>query len=282
MRILNEPLFSLVMSTLGRTEEIPRLFDSLIAQTCQDFELIVVDQNEDDRLDEILSDYADRLPVRRIRSERGLSRGKNAGIDESRGRIIGFPDDDCTYPPTLLARVAAFLETHPEYAALTGRPIDSDWYSTEAREITPNNVWNHGVEYTYFLRRSLTTQVRFDPTQGVGAGTAFWGAEGPDLLLSAIRAGMKLYYHPEIAAYHPGPVRADLQFENRRLRTYHYNLGKGRLLGRYRYPLWYVAYTCIRPGVGGLTQLLRGQCDEAYLRWQAAAALARGWKGCTS
>ena len=280
--VMTPILFSLVMSSLGRTEEIPRLFDSLIAQTCQDFELIVVDQNDDDRLDSILDDYADRLPLCRIRSEKSLSRGKNAGSDASSGRIIGFPDDDCTYPPALLERVATFLEAHPEYAALTGRPIDSTWYSTQASEVTPTNVWDHGVEYTYFLRRSLTTQVRFDPTQGVGAGTAFWGAEGPDLLLAAMREGMRLYYDPEVAAYHPGPINTDLEFEKRRLRTYHYNLGKGRLLGRYRYPWWYVAYTCVRPGIGGFTQLLRGRRDEARLRWQAATALARGWKGCTS
>lgn len=276
------PIFSLVMSTLGRTAEIPRLFDSLIDQTCQDFELIVVDQNDDDRLAPIIAAYQDRLPVRRIRSDKGLSRGKNAGIHASVGRIIGFPDDDCTYPPTLLERVADFLDQHPQYAALTGRPIDSTWYSTEPSEISPRNVWNHGVEYTYFLRRSLTEQVTFDPTQGVGAGTAFWGAEGPDLLLSAMRKGMALYYDPDIAAYHPGPVEADKQYEKRRLRTYHYNLGKGRLLGRYRFPWWYVGYTCARPWIGGTLKMLRGQRDEARLKWQAALALLRGWRGMTS
>jgi len=41
---------SLVMATLGRTVEIDRCVDSLAAQTRRDFELIVVDQNPDDRL----------------------------------------------------------------------------------------------------------------------------------------------------------------------------------------------------------------------------------------
>jgi hypothetical protein len=42
--------FALILATVGRTVELNRLFDTLAAQSYRDFEVIVVDQNRDDRL----------------------------------------------------------------------------------------------------------------------------------------------------------------------------------------------------------------------------------------
>ena len=46
--------FALILATVGRTVELNRLFDTLAAQSYRDFEVIVVDQNRDDRLLPIL------------------------------------------------------------------------------------------------------------------------------------------------------------------------------------------------------------------------------------
>ena len=50
--------FSLIVATLGRTAELRRLLESLAVQTHQDFEVIVVDQNTDDRVSQILAPFA--------------------------------------------------------------------------------------------------------------------------------------------------------------------------------------------------------------------------------
>ena len=42
---------SLILATYGRAAEIERLFDSLAQQSCRDFEVLVVDQNQDERLE---------------------------------------------------------------------------------------------------------------------------------------------------------------------------------------------------------------------------------------
>ena len=65
--------FSLITTTLGRTHELERLLVSIDAQTCRDFELIVVDQNSHDLLDAILAPYRERFPILHIHSAKGAS-----------------------------------------------------------------------------------------------------------------------------------------------------------------------------------------------------------------
>jgi glycosyltransferase involved in cell wall biosynthesis len=90
--------FSLVLATVGRTQEVARFLDSLARQTYRDFELIVVDQNPDDRLVELLRPFELRFPIIHLRCERGVSRARNLGPKYVSGDIVGFPDDDCWYP----------------------------------------------------------------------------------------------------------------------------------------------------------------------------------------
>ena len=101
-----EGMFSLIVCTRDRTEELKRFFVSIVNQVGDiRREIIVVDQNTDERLAPIIQDFEDRLRIKYIRSGTGLSRGRNLGLQCARGAIIAFPDDDCAYPKTLLSDV---------------------------------------------------------------------------------------------------------------------------------------------------------------------------------
>ena len=66
--------FSLIVCTVTRTAELEAFLGSLAAQKQPPaFEVIVVDQNPDDRLAPLLDRCRGRFPVRRLRSEIGLS-----------------------------------------------------------------------------------------------------------------------------------------------------------------------------------------------------------------
>ena len=98
------PTFDLVVGTLGRVDELGRLLDSLEAQTYRSFRVLVVDQNEDDRAEAVLSRRD--LDLVRLSSAPGLARARNVALDRVEADVVGFPDDDCRYPPALLADVA--------------------------------------------------------------------------------------------------------------------------------------------------------------------------------
>jgi len=78
--------------------------------------------------------------------------------------IVAFPDDDCSYPPGLLQRVAERLTADPDLDGLTGRAEDASGASSaswkaDAAVLTDDNLWNRAISYTIFLRRAVVEQV---------------------------------------------------------------------------------------------------------------------------
>src|SRR5580692_7639105 len=97
------PRFSLIVPTAGRTTEVTELLRSIVAQNRTDVELIVVDQNDDDRIVPLLETLPGGIAVVHLRQhEKGSPVARNAGLDAASGEIIAFPDDDCWYPVDLL------------------------------------------------------------------------------------------------------------------------------------------------------------------------------------
>jgi glycosyltransferase involved in cell wall biosynthesis len=90
--------FSLIVVTGGRIEEVDALMASLAAQSLSDFEVIVVEQNADDRLAAIFAAYETRFPLRVIRSLiREINHSRALGAAAATGDILAFPDDDCLW-----------------------------------------------------------------------------------------------------------------------------------------------------------------------------------------
>ena len=90
----NEALISLVVTTLGRATTLARLFESLLAQEHKNFEVIVVDQNDDKRLDPLFADSQWPFPVRRLRTpgETGVLAGAATAAGNWRtARSLFFP-----------------------------------------------------------------------------------------------------------------------------------------------------------------------------------------------
>jgi glycosyltransferase involved in cell wall biosynthesis len=273
--------FSLIVTTKGRVAEVDRLFESLAAQTLHDFQIILSDQNEDDRLAAIVKkwNWADRLI--HVKSSGGASAGRNRGLDLATGDLVGFPDDDCCFPPTLLDQVAGFFEAHPEYGVLSGRSVADDGgdgasrHSAQASVVKRLSIFSQCIEFTIFVRRAQLGAMRFDEGMGVGCPTPWQADEGPDLLLRLQSQGVKSYYDPQYTIWHPRP--APCYDEKSITRVYRYACGTGYFLRKHRYPLWFFAYRLAKMSCGaGLYCLLLkpGKAREYVARIRGQF---RGW-----
>jgi len=274
--------FSLVLATVARTKEVKRFLEHLDRQTYRDFELIVVDQNPDDRLVPILEAYKNRFPIMHLRSERGLSRARNVGLRHISGDIVAFPDDDCWYPPDLLKRVVRFFQKHPGIDVLTGRSVDENGepsngrWDNRAGLINQFNIWRRAVSYSIFLKKEVVKKVGdFDESLGVGAGTPWGSAEEIDYLLRALKWGYHLYYDPNVVIYHPQPVQCYDATAIARARFY--GAGMGRVLRKHKYPFWVAFYEYLRSAGGVFLSLTTGQLGKAKHHLAALVGKVSGW-----
>jgi|Deesub1362A_J573_1020465.scaffolds.fasta_scaffold01190_5 GT2 family glycosyltransferase len=277
-----EPRFSLIMATVERTNEVKRFLKHLDCQTYPEFELIVVDQNPDDRLVPLLEPYRDRFPILRLRSKRGVSRARNVGLRHVSGNIIAFPDDDCWYPSDLLERVARFFQNHSDIHGLSGRTIDEQQrpvgrWDKRAGLINRYNVWWRAKSCTIFLRAELVQTVGyFDETLGLGAGTPWGAAEETDYLLRALKHGQRLFYCPNLTVFHPQP-RNDRTIDALN-RVREYAQGVGRVLRKHRFPAWYLPYRCCLTLLKSFYLFMLGRFTEGQHCLVSIRGRITGWK----
>ena len=98
-------MVSVVIPTYNRAHTIARSIKSVLNQTCQDFEIIIVDDGSTDNTKEVVSSFNDER-VRYIRHEenKGEAAARNTGIKVARGEYIASQDSDDEWLPEKLAK----------------------------------------------------------------------------------------------------------------------------------------------------------------------------------
>ena len=199
--------FSLIMATLGRKNEVDILLNSLVNQTYKYFELIIIDQNYDERVYEIYDKYKNCINIKYIRSnKKGLSYNRNIGLEKCSGDIVAFPDDDCEYNHDTLEKIYFFFKntTYNFYTCNTrDKTSDMAIFNAENKstEINIRNVMHTAISFTIFVRYENIKNFRFDKQLGVG--TRFGSAEESDMLLYLLKNGNNGFYHSDSFIYHP-------------------------------------------------------------------------------
>ena len=101
------PTVSVVVPAYNREGTLPRTLDSVLAQTFEDFEVLVVDDGSADGTAAVAEAYAgrdDRVRLLRQPKNAGVSAARNRGLREARGEFVAFLDSDDEWLPEKLAR----------------------------------------------------------------------------------------------------------------------------------------------------------------------------------
>lgn len=109
----HDPLVSVIIPTFNRSAYLEQAIDSVLDQTFQDFEVVVVDDGSTDDTARVVSQIADPR-IRYVSQENaGRSAARNRGLALSSGEFIAFLDDDDLYLRNKLRQQVAFLNDHP-------------------------------------------------------------------------------------------------------------------------------------------------------------------------
>ena len=231
------PRFSLIVPTLGRTNELGELFASIVAQNRNDLELIVVDQNDDDRVVPLLAALPGSIAVLHLRQQdKNPSMARNTGLDAASGAIVAFPDDDCWYPAGLLDQVDHWFKTNSKYAVLAVGALDNAGISSgnrwiqDACDINSLNALRTTFCSSLFISAvEQSRAVRFDPRLFAGEET--------DFVLRLLAKGLRGRFDRQFSIRHPR--RDMLSGTVSRQRAERYGAGMGALVRRHSlFVLW--------------------------------------------
>jgi glycosyltransferase involved in cell wall biosynthesis len=107
------PQVSVIIPTYNRAHLVGEAIDSVLSQTYEDLELIVVDDGSQDETRQFVSSYSSRVTYL-YQKHRGVSAARNRGIEQARGEYLSFLDSDDLWFKEKLNLQMEYLKSHPE------------------------------------------------------------------------------------------------------------------------------------------------------------------------
>ncbi|GAA0241172.1 glycosyltransferase family 2 protein [Haladaptatus pallidirubidus] len=105
------PTVSVIVPTYNRAHSLPRTVESVLSQTLEDLELIIVDDASADNTAEVVASYDDdRIRFFKHEENQGASAARNTGIEHAEGKYMAFLDSDDVWLPTKLEKQVLTLE----------------------------------------------------------------------------------------------------------------------------------------------------------------------------
>jgi len=161
----NHPQISVVIPTYSRSHLIGRAIKSVLNQTYQDFEIVIVDSSPDDKTERMVRSFNDeRIKYIHNKVKTNTSAARNQGVRESsqNSRYIAFLDDDDEFLPQFLEKTLKVLEEKKDIAMATS---DLELRSRDGKKIRISHgavdFWEQGICCSCVIRKEIFTKENF-------------------------------------------------------------------------------------------------------------------------
>ena len=226
--------FSLIIGTLNRKEALESCLSSIMYQTNQDFEVIIIDQSDNTETEQYVRSLKNIKILYKHVEYKGLSRARNDALALASGEYFCLMDDDAYYKSDYLDVANKWLSPR---TVLSGYIFDtikqSDFVNYKKKyngyELTLRMITRLCPSAGLVLPMSLVKDVGlFDESFGVGS--KYGAGEETDLLLRGFRNGYKVKYIQNLELRHPVPIpKKNLCVENQSIKMADYYEGLGAL-----------------------------------------------------
>lgn len=225
-------LFSLVIATLNRDKDIKYCLDSIRNQIFKDFEVIIVDQSENNKTEEVVNSCGVQNIIYKKVSFKGLSRARNEALKYVNGQYICLIDDDAYYQNDYLRNANEHFHATGSKIILSGKM----WNAIEKKEFVKYGKLSEGKALTYrelvrycpspalIIPRMLIEKIGgFDETFGVGA--KYGAAEETDFVYRGKKEGFEVFFYSDLMVNHPHQYAAIRSNDLQKVYSYAYGTG---------------------------------------------------------
>ncbi len=112
-------LISVIIPTYNRCDKLKKAMESVLAQTYDNIELLIIDDGSTDHTQEMVEGIADeRVRYIRLPQNMGAAAARNEGVRQVRGELIAFHDSDDLWVPEKLEKQMNYWKEHPEFSMI--------------------------------------------------------------------------------------------------------------------------------------------------------------------
>jgi len=118
-----KPFFSVIIPTYNHANYLKKALDSVLAQSFNNYEIIVIDDNSTDNTRAVVNNYKNKIIYKKISNNRIIGRSRNLGISISKGEWLAFLDSDDEWLKDKLHIVFNFIKKNNKYQIICNNEL---------------------------------------------------------------------------------------------------------------------------------------------------------------